>query len=102
MEFFRNPGNRIMVNFDGYGMVPVATNLDDEPVYYYCYPPQRIGDEVNILVEGKARKVRLLKSSGMAKNATYLVDMGPAFDRRRKIDRIRPTRGAIATDRGQA
>ena len=74
---FKRKANRWLVNFNGYGLVPVASSNDDLPVFETA-PPKRIGDDAIIRAEGKRRLVRLLKSVGMVHNQTYLVDMGRA------------------------
>lgn len=64
--------NRLCVNFDGLGLVPV--NSDEWYVFDELIgPPRRIGDDAIIIVNGKRVKVRLLKSKGMVRDAKYLV-----------------------------
>ncbi len=74
---FRRSANRIAVTFAEYGAIPVASSLDDLPVFE-TGPPKRIGDDAIIFVEGQRRKVRLLRSVWCVSNGTYLVDMGAA------------------------
>jgi hypothetical protein len=76
---FRRKANRLCVWFSDYGLVPVASALDGK-LEFLTNPPQRIGDDVLILVEGQERRARLLHSDMMCKNCTYLVDQGPAHD----------------------
>ena len=75
---FRQRRNRICVNFAGFGLVPLADELDDVPVFETA-PPNQIGDDAIIYVEGQRRHVRFLRSSKMVRNSTYLVDFGKAF-----------------------
>ncbi len=76
-NLFRLPKNRLCVSFDGLGLVPVATGDDDIPIFETA-EPCHIGDDAIILVEGKRRLVRLLRSKGQFVSRLYLVDMGPA------------------------
>jgi len=75
--FFKKAKNRFCVNIPGFGLIPVATDGDDIPLFVVG-TPKRIGDEAIIIAEGKRRRVMLLKSEGHVKNSTYLVDMGQA------------------------
>jgi hypothetical protein len=75
-ELFRRRANRFCVSFSGSGLVPVASELDDKPLFE-SLPPRRVGDECVIHVEGKRRLAMLLRSHGHVKNGTYLVDRGP-------------------------
>jgi len=75
-QFFRRRANRFCVYIPGFGLVPVAEEKDDAPIFVGG-APRRVGDDAIIKAEGKLRHVRLLKSR-MYKNAIYLVDMGPA------------------------
>lgn len=77
MKLFRRKDNRLCINFDGYGLVPLADLKDDYPSFI-TKEPTKIGDDAIVFVEGTRRKVRLLESSGHVKNAMYLVDMGSA------------------------
>lgn len=73
---FRRSANRFCAYFDGYGLVPVADSKDDTPVFLTS-PPQKVGDDAVVLVEGMRRKVRLLAASKRLGNQSlFLVDMG--------------------------
>lgn len=76
-QLFRHKANRLCVFIPGYGLVPVAGDKDDAPIFV-TGKPQRIGDDAIVEVEGKTRLVRLLRSELMHKSGTYLVDLGPA------------------------
>jgi len=77
LRVFRNPRNRLCAFFDNYGFIPVASTGDDIPVFVSA-PPRKVGDEAIIHVEGRRRKVELLRSSGGYKSARFLVDLGVA------------------------
>lgn len=64
--------NRMCVWID-YKLVPVH---DDEPYKFLTDPPQKIGDDAEIFVNGKREKVRLLSSQRMVNNSLYLVRRG--------------------------
>lgn len=71
-------GNRFCVSFKGEGWVAVNNG---EPFSFTTGTPKRIGDDAIIRLGytpekgGEQRKVRFLKSSGMVKDTTYLVDL---------------------------
>lgn len=62
--------NRLCVNIRGYGLIPVHA---EEDYHFDQLVPQKIGDDTFIIVDEKREHVRLLKSTGMMKNALYLV-----------------------------
>jgi hypothetical protein len=73
---FRRRANRFVAWFRGYGPIPVAEALDDEP-RFASEKPSRIGDDAIIEVEGQRRRVRLLPSME-PHSSLFLVDLGPA------------------------
>lgn len=76
-ELFKRKANRLGVLFAGLGIVPVACSVLDDKPRFITRKPRRIGDDAFVMVEGQARRVRLLKSNG-SHGRRFLVDMGKA------------------------
>jgi len=76
-DLFNRRKNRFCVFFPECGLVPVADCQDDTPTYVTA-PPVKVGDTAIIFVEGRHRKVVLMRSAGSIKNNLYLVDQGQA------------------------